>query len=154
MKKILIAEDSKLLSAVLRDRFKEDGWDVDTAEDGENAIQKIRKGSYDLVLLDLVMPKKDGLEVLKEIKGDPEFKDLPIIVLSGLGEDETIKKAIKLGADDYYVKSQHPTSEVIEKAKKYQGMTGDRGTSDQLLSNESSDEPEKDSKEEENLSAT
>lgn len=119
MKKILIAEDEEILLNVLKDRFEAEDWEVSTAKDGEEAIEAIKKHNFDLVLLDLLMPKKDGFEVLKEIKGDPEFKNLPIIVLSNLGSDDDIKKALSLGANDYFVKTQHPMSEVIEKSKKY-----------------------------------
>ena len=121
MKKILIAEDEEVLLNVLKDRFEAEGWEVTTARDGEEAVESIKKIRPDLVLLDLLMPKKDGFEVLKEIRGDPEFKTLPIIVvLSNLGSDEDIKKALALGANDYFVKTQHPMSEIVEKAKKYE----------------------------------
>ena len=121
MKKILVAEDEEVLLNVLKDRFEAEGWEVITARDGEEAVVAIRKSRPDLVLLDLLMPKKDGFEVLKEIRGDPEFKTLPIIVvLSNLGSDEDIKKALALGANDYFVKTQHPMSEIVEKAKKYE----------------------------------
>ena len=121
MKKILVAEDEEVLLNVLKDRFEAEGWEVTTARDGEEAVESIKKTRPDLVLLDLLMPKKDGFEVLKEIRGDPEFKTLPIIVvLSNLGSDEDIKKALSLGANDYFVKTQHPMSEIVEKAKKYE----------------------------------
>jgi len=116
MKKILIAEDEEILLKVLRDRFKDDGWDVTAVENGEEAVNSAKGGLYDLVLLDLIMPKMDGFEALQEIRKIPEYKEVPIIVLSNLGSDEDIKKALSLGANDYYVKTQHPVSEVIEKA--------------------------------------
>jgi len=113
--KILIAEDEDALRNVLKDRFESEDWEVSTAKDGEEAIGLISKNSFDLVLLDLLMPKKDGFEVLKKVRKDPELKNLPIIVLSNLGGDEDIKKALALGANDYFVKTQHPMSEVVEK---------------------------------------
>ncbi len=123
MKKILIAEDEEVLLNVLKDRFEAEGWEVTTAKDGEEAIESIKKSQPDLVLLDLLMPKKDGFEVLKEVKSNPEYKNLPIIiVLSNLGSDEDIKKALALGANDYFVKTQHPMSEIVEKVKKYAGI--------------------------------
>ncbi len=117
MNKILIAEDEDVLLRVLKDRFEEDGWDVTTAKDGEEAVKAIKKHDFDLVLLDLIMPKKDGFAVLEEIKGDPQYKNLPIMVLSNLGSDDDIKRALSLGATDYYVKTQHPVGEILEKAK-------------------------------------
>ena len=124
MKKVLIAEDEEVLLNVLKDRFEAEGWEVFVAKDGEEAVAVIKKTPLDLVLLDLLMPKKDGFEVLKEVRGNPELKNLPIVVLSNLGGDEDIKKALTLGANDYYVKTQHPMSEIVEKAKKYANIGG------------------------------
>ncbi len=120
MKKILIAEDEEILLNVLKDRFETEGWNVSIAKDGEETIETIKNSKFDLILLDLLMPKKDGFEVLREIKSNPELKNLPIIVLSNLGGDDDIKKALALGADDYFVKTQHPMSEIVEKVKKYE----------------------------------
>ena len=121
MKKILIAEDEEILLNVLKDRFETEGWEVTIAKDGVEAMGAINKEpKFDLVLLDLLMPKKDGFAVLEEVKNNPELKNLPIIVLSNLGGDEDIKKALALGAKDYFVKTQHPMSEIVEKAKKYE----------------------------------
>lgn len=120
MKKILIAEDEDILLNVLKDRFEADGWEVTIVKDGVEAMEAIAKSKFDLVLLDLLMPKKDGFEVLKEVRGNPELKTLPIIVLSNLGGDDDIKKALALGANDYFVKTQHPMSEIVEKAKQYE----------------------------------
>jgi len=122
MKKVLIAEDELVLLKVLKERFEDAGWKVSPAQNGEEAIKKLEKAGqdgFDLLILDLLMPKKSGFEVLEAIKENAELVDLPIIVLSNLGGDDDIKKAIKLGADDYYVKSQHPMSEIIEKAEKF-----------------------------------
>lgn len=117
MKKILIAEDESILLNVLKDRFEAEGWKVTVAKDGIEAMEAINKSKFDLVLLDLLMPRKDGFEVLKEVKDNPELKNLPIIVLSNLGGDDDIKKALSLGAKDYFVKTQHPMSEVVEKVE-------------------------------------
>jgi|SRR3989344_5530509 len=113
--KILIVEDEEILLNVLKDRFEAEGWEVTVAKNGEEAMTAINKASFELVLLDLLMPKKDGFQVLEEVRNNPELKNLPIIVLSNLGGDEDIKKALALGANDYFVKTQHPLSEVVEK---------------------------------------
>ncbi len=109
---------------VLKERFEADGWKVAVASDGVEALEAIahaQKGDrFDLLLLDLLMPRKDGFAVLEEVKENPDLKSLKIIVLSNLGEDENIKKAMSLGANDYFVKTQHPMSEIVEKAKQYQ----------------------------------
>jgi len=123
MKKILIAEDEEILLNVLKDRFEAEDWKVTAAKNGEEAMTAISKTSFDLVLLDLLMPKKDGFQVLQEIKNNPELNNLSVIVLSNLGGDDDIKKALALGAKDYFVKTQHPMSEVVEKAKKYESLS-------------------------------
>lgn len=119
MSHILIVEDEDFLIRALEDNLVAEGYTVDIAKDGEEAVKKIRKKKPDLVLLDILMPKKDGFFVLEEIKKNPEWKLIPVIVLSNLGEDTTIKRALEMGADDYFVKSQHPIQEVIEKVKDY-----------------------------------
>lgn len=119
MKKILICEDDKDLLYMFSMKFKKDGWDVKTARDGEEGLEQIEKNDFDLVLLDLMMPKKTGFQVLEELRANPIYRDLPIIVLSGLDKDEDIKKALSLGANDYFVKSQHPLGEIIEKASRF-----------------------------------
>ncbi|MBI2063374.1 MAG: response regulator [Candidatus Yanofskybacteria bacterium] len=116
MKKILIAEDEEILLTVLKDRFESEGWDVSLAKDGEEATDLMAKTSFDLVLLDLLMPKKDGFEVLQEVRNNPKLKNLPIIVLSNLGGDDEVKEALQLGANEYFVKTRHSLSEVVEKA--------------------------------------
>lgn len=117
--KILIVEDEKVLSMVLEEKFKDEGFDTKVAADGEEAITFAASFSPDIILLDLILPKKDGFEVLKELKSDPKLQDITVIVLSNLGEDDEIKKALSLGATDYFVKVQHPMSEIVEKVKAY-----------------------------------
>ncbi|MGA2417679.1 MAG: response regulator [Candidatus Staskawiczbacteria bacterium] len=119
MNNILIAEDEDFLVQALKDNLTADGCTVDVAKDGEEAIEKVGKKKPDIILLDLLMPKKDGFYVLEELKKNPKWKLIPVIVLSNLGEDTAIKRAMELGADDYFVKSQHPIEEVIEKVKDY-----------------------------------
>jgi len=119
MSHILIVEDENFLIRTLEDNLVAEGYTVDVAKDGEEAVEKIGKKKPDLILLDLLMPKKDGFYVLEETKKNPEWKLIPVIVLSNLGEDTVIKKALEMGADDYFVKSQHPIQEIIEKVKDY-----------------------------------
>lgn len=119
MNHILIVEDEEFLIQALKDNLVAENYSVDVAKDGEEAVEKIGKKKPDIVLLDLLMPKKDGFYVLEEVKKNPEWKLIPIIVLSNLGGDAEIKKALEMGADDYFVKSQHPIEEVIEKVKDY-----------------------------------
>lgn len=117
MTRILIVEDEDFLIKALVDNFEIEGFTVDAASNGEDAINKITKQKPDMVLLDLLLPKKGGFDVLKEMKTNPEWSLVPVIVLSNLGGDEQIKRALEMGADDYFVKSQHPIEEVVQKVK-------------------------------------
>ena len=119
MNHILIVEDEEFLIRALKDNLEAEGWSVDTAFNGDEAMEVIRKKRPDLILLDLLMPKRDGFYVIEEVKKNPEWRLIPIVVLSNLGGDAEIKKALEMGADDYFVKSQHPIEEVIEKVKEY-----------------------------------
>lgn len=119
MNRILIVEDEEFLVRTLQDNLSFDGLVVDVASNGEEAVGKIEKNKPNLILLDLLLPKQDGFYVLEEVKKNPEWKLIPVIVLSNLGGDNEIKKALSMGADDYFVKSQHPIQEVVEKVKDY-----------------------------------
>ena len=119
MNHLLVVEDEEFLMRALKDNLEAEGYTVDTAADGEEAMERVKKHRPDLILCDLLMPKKDGFYVLEEVKKNPEWKLVPIIVLSNLGGDAEIKRALEMGASDYFVKSQHPIEEVIEKVKDY-----------------------------------
>ena len=115
--KILIIEDEEALSSVLKEKFEAEGYFVSTAKNGEEGLSLIDKAMPDIVLLDLILPKINGFQVLEALKSDPDKKAIPVVVLSNLGEDDNIKRAILLGAADYFVKSQHPIKEIVEKVK-------------------------------------
>ncbi len=117
--KILIIEDEVVLLKVLAEKLENEKFKVEMAEDGEGAMLKVRASKPDMILLDIILPKKDGIEVLKEIKNDPELKDIPVIIISNLGSDEKIKETLELGAVDYIIKTQHPINEVVEKVQEH-----------------------------------
>jgi DNA-binding response OmpR family regulator len=117
--KLLIVEDEEILLKVLREKFEKEGFDVGVAVDGDEAMPAAKSFKPGLILLDIVLPKKDGLAVLAELKADSALRDIPVIILSNLGEDEKLKTALSLGAADYLVKTQHPINEVVEKVKEY-----------------------------------
>lgn len=121
MNKVLIVEDEEFLVRALKDNLESEGYSVDTAVNGEEAVAHLKKAKVkpNIILLDLLMPKKDGFYVLEELKKNQEWKLIPVIVLSNLGGDADIKRALAMGASDYFVKSQHPIEEVIEKIKTY-----------------------------------
>ena len=117
--KILLIEDEQILADVLQEKLREANFTVELAVDGEVALGQARSFHPDLIILDLILPKKDGFEVLGELKSDVLLKHVPVVVLSNLGQDEEIKRAFSLGAVDYMVKTQHPINEVVEKIKKH-----------------------------------
>lgn len=127
MNNILIVEDEKFLVRALQDSLTIEGYKVDVAVNGEEAVEKVKAKQPDLILLDILMPKKDGFYVIGELRKNPEWKMIPIIVLSNLGGDAEIKQALTMGASDYFVKSQHSLEEVVEKIKEYFGGKGRSG---------------------------
>lgn len=117
--KILIAEDDKFLANAYRVKLKKAGFDIKLASDGVEALAALDSFKPDLVLLDLVMPKKDGFAVLSEIRNNSEHANLPVIVATNLGQKEDTEKAKKLGATDYIVKSDLSMKDIIEKIKSH-----------------------------------
>jgi DNA-binding response OmpR family regulator len=120
-KKILLAEDDKFISLAYIDGLKRAGFEVEHADDGKKALEKIKSFNPDLVFLDIIMPEMNGFEVLEEIKKDSKFKDLPIIILSKLGQDTDIEKGKELGAVDYLIKANFSMAEVVNKIESYLG---------------------------------
>ena len=118
VKKILIVEDEKVLSDLVENEFDSMGFDARVAGDGELAIKLARSFDPDVIMLDLVLPKKGGFDVLKELKIDPALKTIPVIVLSNLSGDESVRMAMTFGADDYFIKTQSSIFEIIGKVQK------------------------------------
>lgn len=116
--KILIIEDEEILAKVLQEKFDKEKFEAKIVSNGSDAVESVKDFQPDIILLDLILPQKDGFEILEELKRDPNFQNIPVVVLSGLGQDEEIKKALSLGAADYLVKTQHPIKEVVERVKK------------------------------------
>jgi DNA-binding response OmpR family regulator len=113
-KKVLVVEDEQALRDMYALWLKKAGYAVDTAEDGVQAVERTVHGAYDLVLLDVLLPKKDGFEVLSEIRRNPKTKDLKVIILSSLDQDFERQKGIDLGAENYLVKT-NASPEVLYK---------------------------------------
>lgn len=119
-KKILIVEDDDLLRSLYAEMFKKEGFDVYEAADGLSGEKLILEGGYDVILLDILLPEKDGLEILRSLKlNRPKEKNGPIVLISNLGEEEIVKKGIKLGAKGYLIKSQFRPEEVISEIKTF-----------------------------------
>lgn len=117
--KIALIEDDEILSKVLCADLTDAGFNVSQAFDGEEGLKLVKEKKPDLVLLDLILPKKHGFEVLEELKKSPDTNNIPVIILTLLGEDKDIKKGLQLGADDYFVKSSHAVAEIVEKIKNF-----------------------------------
>lgn len=116
---ILIIEDEKILGNLLLGKFLSEGYNAFLEVDGEDGLRKIRELMPDLVLLDLLMPKKDGYEVLEEMRNDKALKKIPVVIISNSGQPVEIKKILELGAKDYIIKAQFSPEEVLEKVRKY-----------------------------------
>ena len=115
--KILIVEDESFLANVLSLRFKKENFEVIQAFDGIEALQKLKEIRPDLILLDLILPKKNGFEVLKEIENDPQIRSIPVLIVSNLGQESDVSKGKALGAVDYYVKAHLSIDELVSKVK-------------------------------------
>lgn len=121
MQKILIIEDETALNQSLGEFLKEEGYAVLSAFDGEEGIAIAKKEKPSLVLLDIVLPKKDGYGVLDELKKDPETKGIPMILLTNLESPEDIQKAFDKGATTYLVKSDYKMEDIVNKIKETLG---------------------------------
>ncbi len=119
-KKILIIEDEKPIARAMELKLKKAGFDAQIASNGEDALKILQKDSFDLALLDLVMPKVDGFGVLEEIK-NKKIK-IKIVVTSNLSQDNHIKKAKELGAIDFLIKSDTSIVEIVNKVKSVLGQ--------------------------------
>jgi two-component system response regulator VicR len=117
--KIVIVEDDEHIAKVYRLKLESEGMDSVTAGDGEEAVEKIFSEKPDLVLLDLMLPKKDGFWVLEEVRKNPQFLNTPIIVLSNRWEQSDKERALVLGATDYLVKIDTTIGEVVDKIRGY-----------------------------------
>lgn len=117
MKKILFIEDEQALQKTIGDRMSQEGYEIIPAIDGEIGLNLAKTKKPDLILLDLILPKIHGLEVLKKLKEDKETKEIPVVILTNLEEIEKVNKALELGATTYLVKANYSLEEVVEKIK-------------------------------------
>lgn len=116
-KKILIVEDDKFLSLVLKGRLEKEGVSVIQAFDGKEALDVLKKDIPDLILLDLIMPNMSGFEFLEILRQDPQYRTIPVVVISNLGQESDVEKAKSLGVIEYYVKVRTSIDDLILKIK-------------------------------------
>ncbi len=114
MKKILIVEDDYYIGDLYQRALVSAGYNIDLAVDGEEALQKVADSLYDLILLDIMLPKITGVDVLRSLRQkDSKTYDTPIFMITNLGQDNIIKEVLKIGADGYFIKSQVKVDDLI-----------------------------------------
>ncbi len=121
-KTILLVEDDKFLSSLLKTRLEKENIKVIHAEDGEAALEILKTLTPDLILLDLILPKKMGFEVMEILQQNPLLKRGPVVIISNLGQDADVAKGRALGAIDYFIKAQTSIDDLISKIKNFIGI--------------------------------
>ncbi len=119
MEKILLIEDEELIIRLLSKKLAAIGYDVSLAMDGQEGLEKIKQIAPDLILLDIVMPRMGGFEVMAEMKKDEKIANIPVIIISNSGQPLELERAKELGAVDWLVKTEFDPKEVAEKIQKY-----------------------------------
>ncbi len=115
MPKIVCAEDDQMIAASLVEGFKTAGFEVTSAYDGEEALAKIKEVKPDVVLLDIMMPKLDGIGVVWELKADADLAKTPVVMLTNLSDPATVSKILEAGVTDYLLKSEQSIDEIVTK---------------------------------------
>jgi DNA-binding response OmpR family regulator len=117
--KILIVEDDPLLTKMYTTKFITEGFEVASAADGEEGLSKATANHPDFIILDVMMPKLSGIDMLSRLRATEIGKNIPVIVLSNLSQEEEAKKALALGAKEYLIKANFTPSEVVTKVRMY-----------------------------------
>ncbi|MDO8601422.1 MAG: response regulator [bacterium] len=120
-KSILLVEDDPFLSDIYSTKLRSSGFDVQVVSDGEDCLTFAAEKNFDLILLDIVLPKMDGWEILREIKKTKGIRSMPVIILSNLSQRAEVEKGLNLGAVKYLIKAHYTPSEVVEEIKKVIG---------------------------------
>ncbi len=114
---ILLVEDDEFLADIYKRKFEMEHFKVSRAENGEDGLQQVRKKKPDIVLLDVLLPIMDGFTVLEQLKKDKKTKDIPVVMLTNLGQREDVEKGFALGATDYLIKAHFKPSETVAKVR-------------------------------------
>lgn len=120
-KKILLIEDEELLISLLQRKLSEAGYEITLARNGEEGLKAMRENTPDIILLDIIMPKKGGFEVMEEVSRDENLKKIPIVVISNSGQPVELDRAKRLGAKDWLIKTEFDPKEVLDKVVKQIG---------------------------------
>ncbi|MFA5386151.1 MAG: response regulator [Candidatus Paceibacterota bacterium] len=120
-RKILLVEDDTFLSSLLKNRLQKENLEVVLAKDGEEALLLLKDSKPELILLDLILPKKSGFEVMEDLKSNPSLQgqDIPVIIISNLGQEADIKKSEELGAVEYFIKAKTSLDDLVKKIKDF-----------------------------------
>lgn len=116
-KTILLIEDDEMLHTMYTQKFTKEGYDVKSAYNGAEGVALSETEKPDIILCDIIMPKMDGFAALKKMKKNPVTANIPVILLTNLGQEEDIRKGKELGAADYFIKANHTPQEVVDKVK-------------------------------------
>ena len=117
MAKVLLVEDDEMLHSMYTQKFGKEGYTVFSAYNGLEGIKQAEAEKPDIILLDIIMPKMDGFVTLKKLKDNPVTVNIPVVMLTNLGQEEDVKKGKELGADDYFIKANHTPAEIVDKVK-------------------------------------
>jgi DNA-binding response OmpR family regulator len=112
---ILLVEDDTFLANIYKTKFEMEGFKISTADNGEKGFNEAKKKKPDIILLDILLPKMDGFAVLEALKKDDNVKDIPVILLTNLGQKDDVEKGLEMGAVDYMIKAHFKPSEVVSK---------------------------------------
>jgi len=123
MAKILLVEDDQLLVRLYTKKFTNGGYDVVVAGDGSEGMVKAQNDPPDIILLDLMMPKVSGFEMLQALQGSPRLKNIPVLILTNVSSDQDEQKARQLGATEYLVKADNPPDLVVERVVELLGSS-------------------------------
>lgn len=115
---MLIVEDDAFLSGIYQKKFEMEGFKVYIADNGEKGLADVKKKKPNAVLMDILLPKLDGFAVLERLKADSETKNIPVILLTNLGQKDDVEKGLRAGAADYLIKAHFKPSEVVDKVRK------------------------------------
>ena len=118
MQKILIVEDDNILAKAFDITLKDEGYETQVAVDGEDAMEKLKRFKPDLILLDLIMPKRSGEDVLQEIKKDLKFKDTPVLISTVKSDTGSIARCVALGIRGYFIKAHYTLEDIAKEVKK------------------------------------
>lgn len=114
---ILLVEDDAFVSDIYQTKLGQEGYRVETAENGLEALKILQKITPNIILLDIVMPYMDGMEVLKKLKDNDQWKNIPVVLLTNLSEKDKVEEGLGMGANDYLIKSHFTPSEVVSRIK-------------------------------------